>query len=98
MQQLIIEIVKGHENPMPRTVNKGKENERVVYDQKAYAHFGGAFPQEFRLSHDDHNNAYPVGKYTLALESFGIGRWGDLEINGRQMKLVPASQELLKAV
>lgn len=83
---LIIEIVKGHELVNPRTVNKGKENEKVVFDQKAYAHTGGAFPQEIRMTYDDHNEALPVGRYVLGLDSFMVGQWGDLQLK-RKLKL-----------
>ncbi|MEC8225064.1 MAG: single-stranded DNA-binding protein [Pseudomonadota bacterium] len=86
-----IEIMKGYEHLTPRTINKGKENEVTVFDQKAYAHLGGPFPTEFRITHRDHNTAYPVGMYSVDDSSYRVGRWGDLELNNREMKLNPVS-------
>ncbi|WP_105215936.1 single-stranded DNA-binding protein [Pseudoalteromonas sp. T1lg22] len=97
MSLLIIEIVKGHEQPVPRTVQRGTDKQRDVYDQRAYMYNGGAFPQEFRLSFDAHTDCLPVGKYVLDPLSFQAGRWGDLELK-RNLVLKPAQpHELSKA-
>lgn len=76
--------------PTPRTF-KGKDGkpDRTVYEQKAFAHLGGVFPVQFTLTHDDHKNAYEIGEYQLAPESFKIGPYGDLQIDRYNLKLKP---------
>jgi hypothetical protein len=76
--------------PVPRTF-KGRDGkpDRTVYEQKAYVHLGGVFPVEFKLSHDDHNNAYEAGTYKLNPESFKVGQYGDLQLDRFNIKLEP---------
>lgn len=83
--------------PTPRTFPaKGDKPARTVYEQKAYAHTGGVFPVEFKITHDDHNNAYQVGEYELSPESYKVNQYGQLELDRFGLKLIPASNILDK--
>ena len=95
---MIIEILgtNGANNPEPRTIpakpaHDGKPARDAItfYEQKAYAHTGGVFPVEFKITHDDHNNAYPIGKYELAPSSYKVNQYGQLELDRFGMKLIP---------
>ena len=87
---VIIEIMETNNShiPTPRTI-KGQngKGDRVVYDQTAFAHLGGVFPVQMRLTHNDHNEAMEVGKYLLHPSSFKVGRYGGLEIDNYNMVL-----------
>lgn len=87
-----ISIVQGHHLPESRTTKVG-----LMWSQRAYAHLGGAFPAEIKVSLQSPQDAYPVGEYELSDESFGVGQYGDLEINRFNFKLVPASAALKSA-
>jgi len=89
---LIIEVIgtNGANVPTPRTFSaKGDRPARTVYEQKVYAHLGGAFPVEMKLSFDDHKDAYPIGKYELSKSSFKVGQYGDLQIDRYNTVLTP---------
>lgn len=89
---MIIEILgtNGANVPEPRTFRaKDDKPPRTVYEQKAYANMGGVFPVEFKITHDDHNNAYPIGKYQLAPSSYKVNQYGQLELDRYGMKLIP---------
>lgn len=76
--------------PTPRKFPaKGDRPERTVYEQKAYIYTGGVFPVEFKITHDDFNDAYAVGDYTLATSSFKVNQYGQLELDRFGMSLVP---------
>lgn len=87
---VIIEVMETNNShlPKPRTI-KGQngKGDRVVYDQTAFAHLGGVFPVEMRLTHNDHNEVLEVGKYLLHPSSFKVGRYGGLEIDNFNMVL-----------
>lgn len=89
---IIIEILgtNGANIPTPRTFPaKGDKPSRTVFEQKAYAHLGGVFPVEFKITHDDHNNAYDIGKYQLAGSSFKVNQYGQLELDRFGLALNP---------
>jgi hypothetical protein len=87
---LIVQVVQGHEKPERRAfTNRDTGVERVSYEQKAYMHNGGAFPQEIKLSHDDLSLTLPVGKYTLDLSSFQSNKYGKLELSPFNTQFVP---------
>lgn len=90
---MIIEILAGHNQPLTKM---NKEN-KPYYQQKAYAHLGGAFPVEFLLSIQTPAEVYPVGKYTLDEQSYRVNQWGRLEISGFDMKLRPLAKSVEKA-
>jgi len=81
MNNLIIEVVNGHDRPELR-----KFGEREVYIQKAYIHNGGAFPQEIKLTFDSLPEALTVGKFELLPSSYKAGKYGDLEIDRFNMQ------------
>lgn len=85
--ELVIEIVAGHEAVQTRMV-QGKPR----FSQKAYAHLGGAFPHEIRVPVEDPQRPYRVGRYNVALNSYQVGKYGDLQINPFEFVLVPAGQ------
>lgn len=93
-KQLVIEImdVNNSHIPTPRTI-KGQNGrpDRVIYDQIAFAHVGDVFPIRTKLTHDDHKDALPVGKYTIDPSSFKVGRFGSLELDNYNMVLTPLS-------
>ena len=82
-----IEIIKGHEQPVSRSINT-QNGQKMIHEQVAYAHMGGAFPVEFKLQLDSAADAYPVGEYTLHPGSFQVNRFGGLEINRFETRLV----------
>lgn len=57
------------------------------YSQRAYLHTGAAFPLPFKLSLPN-QNAYPYGSYSLDSSCFRAGKYGGLEIDGYNVKLV----------
>jgi len=68
---------------------RGDKPARTVYEQKAYAHIGGAFPMEFKLTHDDHKDAYGVGFYEISPSSFKSSQYGQLQLDPYGLRLVP---------
>jgi hypothetical protein len=92
-----IEIMENHSAVQSRNVpGKDGKPDNTFYSQKAYAHTGGAFPVEFKIPLSNHNDAYRVGVYQLDPESYQVGRFGDLEINRYEMKLIPLENKLSK--
>ena len=87
-----VSILKGHEQVQQKQVK-----DRTFYEQLAYAHLGGAFPVEFRLTVRDAHSGYPVGDYELDPGSFRVNQFNSLEINRFELKLQPLASEL-KAV
>jgi hypothetical protein len=94
---LIIEILTGHELPESRHVGQG-EKRREIHFQRAYAHFGGAFPVEFNLPLEKPTDMYRIGKYQLSPQSFKVGQYGDLEINRFDIRLDIIASDQLKKV
>lgn len=82
-----IEIIKGHEQPISRLINT-QTGQKTIHEQTAYAHTGGAFPVEFKIPLNSHGDAYPVGEYTLHPGSFNVNRFGSLEVNRFEIRLV----------
>lgn len=82
-----IEIIKGHEQPISRMITT-QNGPKTIHEQTAYAYTGGAFPVEFKIPLDSHGDAYPVGEYSLHPGSFTVNRFGSLEINRFQIRLV----------
>ena len=96
---MIIEILdtNGANIPTPKTFPaKGDKPANTVYEQRAYAHLGGAFPQEIIITLDDHNDAYPVGKYIIDPSSYVLSRYKQLELSRYAFKLKPATEADLK--
>lgn len=96
---MMIEILdtNGANIPVPRTfAAKGDRPARTVYEQKAYLHKGGVFPEEFLITHNDPNEAYPVGRYQLSGPSFKINQYKQLELDRFKIALTPLSAELKK--
>ena len=84
-----IEIIKGHDSP---TLNKfktkaGKDME--LYEQKAYMFSGGAFPVEFKISHEKLSDALPVGQYQICPTSFETNNFGGISLSQYNTKFIP---------
>lgn len=87
---IIIEIMDANNSHLPKSrTMKGKDgkSDRVLYDQTAFAHLGGVFPVEMRLTHNDLSEVLEIGKYLLHPKSFKVGRYGGLEIDNFNMVL-----------
>ena len=96
---MIIEILNTNNAhiPTPRTFPaRGERPARTVYEQQAYAHLGGVFPVMFKITHEDHNAAYPVGKYKISDSSFKINQYDQLELDRFNFRLVPLNESDLK--
>lgn len=85
---LVIEVVQNHDRPESR-----KFGDREVFQQKAYMHNGGAFPQEIKLTFDSLPQCLQVGKYVLLPSSFKTGKYGDLEIDRFNMSFEPLTNQ-----
>lgn len=90
--QLIIEIMDTNNShiPTPRTI-KGQNGrpDRIIYEQAAFAHVGDVFPIKTKITHSDHKDALPVGKYTIHPSSYKIGRFDSLELDNYNLVLQP---------
>lgn len=84
---LKISIVDGHHAAQTRNTKNGAR-----YFQFAYADMGGAFPQEIEIPIRNPAEAKPIGEYSLALSTFQVGRYKNLELNPFQLDLVPFSK------
>lgn len=82
-----IEIIKGHEQPISRSINT-QNGQKMIHEQVAYAHMGGAFPVEFKIPLNSAADAYPVGEYSLHPGSFNVNRFGSLEVNRFEVRLI----------
>jgi hypothetical protein len=92
MNAMLIQIVKGHEAPEKRVFkNKETGDERVTWSQKAYMHNGGAFPQEFKIEHKELSDVLEVGDYNISPESYQANKYGKLELNPFELRLVKVS-------
>lgn len=89
---LKISIIDGHHQAQSRTIKDG-----VRYFQEAYAHLGGAYPQQIQISLKAPMDAKPVGEYSLDISNFQVGRFKNLELNPFELKLMPVSKTLSKA-
>jgi hypothetical protein len=88
---LKISVIDGHHLVQQRQTKNG-----VRYFQEAYAHLGGAFPQQIEIPLRDPADAKPIGDYTLDLSTFQVGRFKNLELNPFELKLVPAQKSVQK--
>lgn len=87
---LLIQIVAGHEAPEKRSFKNRETNvERISFEQKAYIHNGGAFPQQIKISHENLADVLPVGDYHLNLISFQANKYGKLELSPFNTQFVP---------
>lgn len=89
---LKISIIDGHHQAQSRSTKNG-----VRYFQEAYAHLGGAFPQQIEVPLKNPAEAKPVGEYSLDLSAFQVGRFKNLELNPFELKLIPATKSVSKA-
>jgi hypothetical protein len=85
---MLIQIVKGYESPEIRKfTSNGKEI--TVYEQTAYMHKGGAFPEPFKIGHQSLADVLPVGDYKLCPSSFVTDNFGALALSKYDKKFTP---------
>ncbi|MEI8658314.1 single-stranded DNA-binding protein [Vibrio sp. Hal054] len=53
---------------------------RTIYEQIAYAHLGGKFPIEMKLTLEKNQDPYAAGTYTLHSSSYVVNNFGGLEL------------------
>ena len=82
-----IEILNGHHTVQQRETKNGTR-----YYQRAYAHLGGAFPQEIEISLRNPVDAKPIGTYELCISSFQVGKFKNLELNPFQTNIIPITK------
>ncbi len=60
----------------------GKEDRpgRTIYEQIAYAHLGGKFPIEMKLTLEKDQEPYAAGIYTPHSASYVVNNFGGLEL------------------
>ncbi len=85
---MLIQIVKGYEKPEIRNFNSnGKEI--TVFEQTAYMHKGGAFPEPFKIGHQSAGDVLPVGDYEICPSSFVTDNFGGLTLSKYDKKFIP---------
>jgi hypothetical protein len=89
---LKISIIDGHHLPQSRPTQKG-----VRYYQNAYAHMGGAFPQQIEIPLRNPVDAFSIGDYTLDLSCFQVGKFKNLELNPFEVRLKPVENTIRQA-
>jgi hypothetical protein len=89
---LNISIIDGHHQAQSRNTKNG-----IRYFQEAYAHLGGAFPQQIEIPLRNPADAKPIGEYTLDVSTFQVGRFKNLELNPFELKLLPLQKSVQKA-
>ena len=85
---MLIQILQGHNKPDVRTFqSNGKEI--TVFEQTAYMHKGGAFPEPFKIGHQNAGDVLPVGDYNLCPSSFVTDNFGALALSKYDKVFVP---------
>lgn len=92
---LKIEIFPENANIETRSLpSKDGKQPRIIYEQVAYAHLGGKFPVEMKISLEDGQVAYVAGLYTLHPSSFTINQYGNLELKRFGVVIEPIVEEI----
>ncbi len=65
---------------------------RTIYEQVAYAHLGGKFPIEMKLTLEKDQEPYAVGVYTPHSSSYVVNNFGGLELKRFGM-IIESSEE-----
>jgi len=81
------------------TVQSGTRKDGKAFSlrvQEAWLHSGGEI-RRIRLTLNREQEAYAPGFYVLDESSFGVNRWGDLEIRFVKLKVAPAAAAVSKA-
>ena len=84
---MLIQILQGHNKPEIRSFqSNGKDI--TVFEQTAYMHKGGAFPEPFKIGHQTAGDVLPVGDYTLCPSSFTTDNFGGLTLSKYDKRFV----------
>lgn len=86
-----VEIIKNFNEVESRSIKQKDGTPKTLYSQKAFLHKGSAFPVEFTLSIDGPAQAYPVGNYDLNLECLRVNKFGSLEVDPYNVKLISSA-------
>ncbi len=89
---LKISIIEGHHLPQTRNTSKG-----LRYYQNAYAHLGGAFPQQIEVPLKSPVESFSVGDYTLDLSCFQVGKFKNLELSPFEIRFKPIDNSARQA-
>jgi len=73
--------MKDHSEVQTREFTKNNETKKM-YSQDLFAHLGGPFPQKISVSIEGPEHALEIGKYKLTQESFKVGQYDRLELDG----------------
>lgn len=94
---MLIQIIEGYNRPEIRNFqSNGKEI--TVFEQTAYAQKGGAYPEPFKIGHQNASDVLPVGDYMLKPSSFTTDNFGGLMLSKYDKTYLPVSPELKKLI
>jgi hypothetical protein len=85
---MLIQILPRYEKP---TIKNFKSNgkDMTIFEQTAYMHKGGAFPEPFKIGHQNAADCLPVGDYNIAPSSFVTDNFGGLALSKYDTTFVP---------
>lgn len=86
---LKISIIDSHHTAQSRNTKNG-----VRYFQNAYAHMGGAFPQQIEVPLKNPSDAFSIGDYSLELSCFQVGKYKNLELNPFELRLISIARPM----
>jgi hypothetical protein len=70
------------------TEDYNEKLQRTFYRQEAAIFTGAEYPLIVKISHPSRDRAHPVGEYTVHPSCFRVGRFGGLEIDNFNFRLV----------
>jgi hypothetical protein len=88
MSVLKVQILKDFNYCDSRSIKLKDGSPRILYSQKAFLNKGGPFPVEFSIGVESPSLAYPVGDYGLHLDCIKVNKFGKLEFDAYDLKLV----------
>lgn len=87
---LKIEIFQENVRVETRSIpSKDDKPGRTIYEQIAYAHLGGKFPIEMKLTLEKDQEPYSAGTYTPHSSSYVVNNFGGLELKRFGMIIEP---------
>lgn len=92
---LKIEVFPENVRVETRTIpSKDDRPGRTIYEQIAYAHLGGKFPIEMKLTLEKDQQPYAAGTYTPHSSSYVVNNFGGLELKRFGMVVEALEDEL----
>jgi len=77
-----IDCMKDHSEVQTREFKNKQGEIKEMHSQDLFAHLGGPFPQKISVSIEGPEHALEIGKYKLTQESFKVGQYDRLELDG----------------